>query len=287
MAGMIAFLGCGEMNEAILAGLLKAGTAPEGVVATVRRAEHAAELRGRYPGVTFISSEEDPDGNRTACGGAAVVVLGVKPGATAELARAVSPALRRDAVVVSVAAALPLAQLEAALPEGQPVVRSMPNTPLKVGRGIVSLSPGSSCGPEHLERAGEIFRGSGTVVEVPEEQIALVSAISGSGPAYAYYLAETMADAGVELGLEPGLAELLARETVAGAGWMLSEPGATASTLRQAMTGPETITSRAINVFNELGMPGIVAEGARATVRRTAEITAQLDGDSRPPQALS
>lgn len=284
---MIAFLGCGEMNEAILAGLLKAGTAPEGVTATVRRAERAAELRGQYPGVTFLSTEEDPDGNRTACEGAAVVVLGVKPGATAELAQAVSPALRPDAVVVSVAAALPLAQLEAALPEGQPVVRSMPNTPLKVGRGIVSLSPGSSCSAEQLQQARSIFNGAGTVVEVPEEQIALVSAISGSGPAYAYYLAETMAAAGVELGLDPELAGLLARETVAGAGLMLAEPGATAGALRAAMTGPETITSRAIRVFDELGMPGIVAEGARATVRRTAEVTAQLGGDSRPAQALS
>ena len=278
MAGMIAFLGCGEMNEAIMAGLLSSGTAARDVVATVRRTDRAAELHERYPGVAFISTGDNPDGNLAACKAAAVVVLGVKPGATAELARAVSPALQPDTVVVSVAAALPLAVLEAALPEGQPVVRGMPNTPLKVGRGVTSLSPGSHCGPEHLDRAREIFRGSGVVAEVPEEQIALVSAISGSGPAYAYYLAEAMAAAGADLGLDPELAELLARETVAGAGLMLAGPGAGATALRQAMTGPETITSRAINVFNELGMPGIVAEGARATVRRTAEITALLDG---------
>lgn len=273
---MIAFLGCGEMNEAIMAGLLKAGTSPDRVVATVRSADRAAALRGSYPGVTVISTEENPDGNRAACIGAAVVVLGVAPGATAELARAVSPALRRDAVVVSVAAALPLAQLEAALPEGQAVVRSMPNTPLKMGRGIVSLSPGRSCTSVQLQQARSIFEGSGTVVEVPEEQIALVSAISGSGPAYAYYLAEAMAAAGAGLGLEEELAELLARETVAGAGLMLGAPGATAAALRQAMTGPETITSRAIAVFEERGFPGIIAEGAGATVKRTGEVTARL-----------
>jgi len=276
MTSMIAFLGCGEMNEAIMAGLLKAGTAPEDVVATVRRAERVPGLASRYPGVRIISSEEEPEGNRSACEGAAVVVLGVKPGDTVGLARAIGPSLRPDAVVVSVAAALPLAQLEAALPQGQPVIRSMPNTPLKLGRGVVSLSPGSTCSPAQLQQARAVFEGSGTVVEVPEEQIALVSAISGSGPAYAYYLAEAMAAAGEELGLDRELSELLAQETVAGAGLMLSEPGATATALRNAMTGPETITSRAIAVFDGRDVPGIIAEGARATVKRTAEITALL-----------
>ena len=278
MGGMIAFLGCGEMNEAILAGLLKAGTAPDEVVATVRRAERVPGLAGRYPGVRFISVEEQPDGNRTASTGAAVVVLGVKPGETVGLARNIAPSLRPDAVVVSVAAALPLAQLEAVLPEGQPVIRSMPNTPLKLGRGVVSLSPGSHCTPAHLQQAKALFEGSGTVVEVPEEQIALVSAISGSGPAYAYYLAEAMAAAGEKLGLDPELAEHLARETVAGAGLVLGEPGATAAALRQAMTGPGTITSHAIAVFEGRDLPGIIAEGARATVERTAEVTAELNG---------
>ena len=154
----------------------------------------------------------------------------------------------------------------------------MPNTPLKLGRGVVSLSPGSFCAPAQLQQARAVFEGSGTVVEVPEEQIALVSAISGSGPAYAYYLAEAMAAAGEELGLDRELSELLARETVAGAGLMLGEPGATATALRKAMTGPETITSRAIAVFDGRDVPGIIAEGARATVKRTAEITAQLGG---------
>jgi pyrroline-5-carboxylate reductase len=279
MGSMIAFLGCGEMNEAIMAGLLKAGTAPGDVVATVRRAERAAALAERYPGVRFIPGDEDPDGNRTACEGAAVVLLGIKPGETAGLAREIGPSLRPDAVVVSVAAALPLAQLEAALPAGQPVVRSMPNTPLKLGRGVVSLSPGSACTSAQLQQARAVFEGSGTVVEVPEEQIALVSAISGSGPAYAYYLAEAMASAGEKLGLDPELAELLARETVAGAGLMLGAPGATATELRKAMTGPGTITSHATAVFDRRDVPGIIVEGARATVRRTAEITAHLTGE--------
>jgi len=282
---MIAFLGCGEMNEAILAGLLKAGTAPEDVVATVRRAERVPALAGRYPGVRFISTEDQPDGNRTACAGAAVVVLGVKPGETVELARNISPSLRPDAVVMSVAAALPLAQLEAVLPERQAVLRSMPNTPLKLGRGVVSLSPGTSCTPAQLQQARAVFEGSGTVVEIPEEQIALVSAISGSGPAYAYYLAEAMAAAGETLGLDPELSELLARETVAGAGLMLGEPGATAAVLRKSMTGPGTITSTAIAMFEARGLPGIIAEGAGATVKRTAEITAELSGTAAQTRA--
>lgn len=264
------------MNEAILSGLVDAGTDPADIVATVRRAERAAELAERHHGITAIAGEEEPDNNRQATKGSAVVVLGVKPVGIADLAREISGSLSPDTVVVSVAAAVSIAQLEAALPTGQPVIRSMPNTPAKLGRGVVSVSPGTNCTPEQLQAVKDILKGAGTVVEVPEEQVDALSAISGSGPAYAFYLAEAMAAAGVELGLDAELALLLARETVAGAGLMLAEPGADPASLRKAVTSPNGTTERAIATFDEQGIPAIIAAGARAAADRAAEITQQL-----------
>lgn len=276
MSNRIAFLGCGSMNEAILAGLLEAGTDPADVVATVRRAGRASELAERYHGITAIAGEEEPDNNKQATKGAGVVILGVKPVGTTDLAREISPALSPDTVVVSVAAAVSIAQLEAALPPGQPVIRTMPNTPAKLGRGVVSVSPGSHCTPGQLQKVKDILQGAGTVVEVPEEQVDALSAISGSGPAYAFYLAEAMASAGEELGLDRELSLLLARETVAGAGLMLAEPGADPTALRKAVTSPNGTTERAIATFDEQGIPAIIAAGARAAADRAAEITRQL-----------
>lgn len=278
MSNRIAFLGCGSMNEAILSGLLEAGTDPADVVATVRRAGRAAELAERYHGVTAIAGEEEPDNNKQATKGSGVVILGVKPVGISDLAREISGALSPSTVVVSVAAAVSIAQLEAALPAGQPVIRSMPNTPAKLGRGVVSVSAGTNCTREQLQRVKDVLQGAGTVVEVPEEQVDALSAISGSGPAYAFYLAEAMAAAGAELGLDRELSLLLARETVAGAGFMLAEPGADPTALRKAVTSPNGTTERAIATFDERGLPSIIAAGARAAADRAAEITKQLGG---------
>ncbi|MBT2532352.1 pyrroline-5-carboxylate reductase [Arthrobacter sp. ISL-48] len=276
MSNRIAFLGCGSMNEAILSGLLEGGTDPSDIVATVRRADRAAELAERHHGITAIAGEEEPDNNKQAAKGSAVVILGVKPPGIADLAREISGSLSPGTIVISVAAAVSLAQLEAALPDGQPVIRTMPNTPAKLGRGVVSVSPGSHCTPEQLQKAKDILKSAGTVVEVPEDQVDALSAISGSGPAYAFYLAEAMASAGVELGLPPELSLLLARETVAGAGFMLAEPGADPSALRKAVTSPNGTTERAIATFDDRGIPSIIAAGARAAADRAAEITKQL-----------
>lgn len=263
------------MNEAILGGLLAAGTDPSDVVATVRRAERADELAHRH-GIMAIAGAEDPDNNKLAAKGAGVVILGVKPVGITDLAREISPVLAPNTIVVSVAAAVSIAQLEAALPPGQPVIRTMPNTPAKLGRGVISVSAGSSVTPEQLQQVTDLLSAAGTVVEIPEEQVDALSAISGSGPAYAFYLAEAMAAAGVELGLDPELSLRIARETVAGAGYMLAEPGADPTALRVAVTSPNGTTERAIAAFNDGGIPSIIADGARAAAARAAEITQQL-----------
>jgi pyrroline-5-carboxylate reductase len=276
VSGRIAFLGCGSMNEAVLAGLLSAGTPAGSITATVRRSERAAELRGRYPGLTVLAENEDPEANAKAAAGASVAVLGVKPVGITALCRSISAVLDRDTVVVSVAAAVTIATMQAALPAGQPLVRTMPNTPLQVGRGAVGLAGAAGVSEAQLQLAAAVFAGAGTVVTVPEEQLDAVSAVSGSGPAYAFYLAEAMAAAGVELGLDAGLAMTLARETVAGAGLMLARPGADPAALRKAVTSPNGTTERAIATFDAAGLPAIIAAGARAAQARAAQISAEL-----------
>ncbi len=271
----LTFLGCGSMNEAILSGILAGGLPAAQVSATVRRPERAAELRERH-GITVLANNEDAEANRTAVAGADVVIIGVKPVGVAALLEEISPALPGGAVVISVAAAVSIEMLEAGLPAGQPVIRSMPNTPSKVGRGVVSISAGTSATEATMALAAELLSATGRVVQVPEDQVDAVSAVSGSGPAYAFYLAEAMARAGVELGLDPELSTILARDTVAGAGYMLAEPGADATALRRGVTSPNGTTEAAIRTFDEQDLPGVIARGARAAAERAAEITAEL-----------
>jgi len=271
----LTFLGCGSMNEAILSGILAGGLPAAQVTATVRRPERAAELRERH-GISVLANNEDAEANRTAVAGADVVIIGVKPVGVAALLEEISSALPAGAVVISVAAAVSLQMLEAGLPAGQPVIRSMPNTPSKVGRGVVSISAGSSATEATMALAAELLSATGRVVQVPEDQVDAVSAVSGSGPAYAFYLAEAMARAGVELGLDPELSTVLARDTVAGAGYMLAEPGADAAALRRGVTSPNGTTEAAIRTFDEEDLPGVIARGARAAAERAAEITAEL-----------
>ncbi|AMM33943.1 Pyrroline-5-carboxylate reductase [Sinomonas atrocyanea] len=275
MSNQIAFLGTGSMNGAIMGGLLAAGFPKTDIVATVRRRESASELAERY-GVTVMAWDEESDSNAQAARGASIVVIGVKPVGVAAVAREIAPVLSPGAVVVSVAAAVSIEQLERELPEGQPVIRTMPNTPSRLGKGVVALARGTHATTEQVEHIKKLFGGLGLVVEVSEDQIAAVSAVSGSGPAYAFYLAEAMAKAGESLGLEPRLALQLARETVVGAGYMLDEPGADPAALRRAVTSPKGTTEQAIRVFDERGLPGIIADGARAAVERSDEITREL-----------
>jgi pyrroline-5-carboxylate reductase len=189
-----------------------------------------------------------------------------------DLATEIAPALSGHTVVVSVAAAITVEKLEASLPASQPVVRSMPNTPLQVGKGVVALARGTHADDAAVDAARAVFAGSGKVYEVVEDQIDVVSAVSGSGPAYAFYLAEAMADGGVELGLDPELAGELAAATIAGAGVMLEAPGAQAAALRKAVTSPKGTTEQAIATFDARGVREAIAEGEQNAVKRSLEM---------------
>ncbi|MEX5301875.1 pyrroline-5-carboxylate reductase [Kocuria sabuli] len=275
MTPVLAFLGCGSMNGSILRGVLASGVPVEQIRATVRSEDSARPLR-EETGVRAYVTGEDPEANRRAAREADVVLLGVKPVGILDLAREIAPALRPGTVVASVAAGISLEALEQVLPAGQPVVRTMPNTPSSVGRGVVSVTPGTATTPEQTRAVRRVLEAVGTVVEVPEEQVDAVTGVSGSGPAYVFLLAEAMQHAGERMGLPADVARVLAKETVSGAGELLRPAGADPAALRKAVTSPKGTTDRAITTFQENGFEDLVAAAARASADRSAELTREF-----------
>ncbi|MEX3599267.1 pyrroline-5-carboxylate reductase [Kocuria carniphila] len=275
---VLSFLGSGSMNGSILRGVLASGTPAGRVRATTKSASSAEKLR-EDTGVTVLSGEENEKANLEAVKGADVVLLGVKPYAILDLAREIAPALEPKTVVASVAAGITLEALEKALPEGQPVVRTMPNTPSSVGRGVISVTPGTHTTKEQLEAVREVLSSVATVVEVEEHLVRAVTGVSGSGPAYVFYLAEAMQQAGEKLGLPSDVARVLAKETVAGAGVLLSPDDADPAALRKAVTSPGGTTEKAINTFDDQGLRDVIAAGVTASAERGDEMEQEYCGD--------
>lgn len=277
---IITFLGTGSMNGSIMSGLLAGGTAPERVRATTRSAASARKLKESLPedqrDVTVYSGEDNESANLDAVKDADVVLLGVKPKGILDLAAEIKDALADDALVISVAAGIDLAMLEGELRAGQPVIRSMPNTPSRVGRGVIALAAGTHCTPEQLKLAHEVLANSGTVLDVAEDQINAVTGVSGSGPAYAFFLAEAMQKAGEAMGLDSETARLLAKETVSGAGELLHADDADPEALRKAVSSPNGTTERAINVFAEGGLVELTEKAAKASASRGAEMVEEF-----------
>lgn len=274
---VLSFLGTGSMNGSILRGVLAGGTPAERVRATTKSASSAEALRADT-GVTVLSGEENAKANLEAVKGADVVLLGVKPYAILGLAREIAPALQPGTVVASVAAGITLDALEKALPQGQPVVRTMPNTPSSVGRGVISVTPGTHTTPDQLNAVKEVLSSVATVVEVEEHLVRAVTGVSGSGPAYVFYLAEAMQQAGEKLGLPSDVARVLAKETVAGAGVLLSPDDADPAALRKAVTSPGGTTEKALDTFDERGLKDVIAAGAAASAERGDEMEQEYCG---------
>ncbi|UXN33202.1 pyrroline-5-carboxylate reductase [Glutamicibacter sp. M10] len=270
----LSFLGTGSMNGAILRGIVASGHDPKLITATIRSDKRAAELREL--GINVLVSEEDSSANAKAAADSDIIFLGVKPVGITDLCEEISESLTAEKVVVSVAAAITLASMQAHLPADQPVIRSMPNTPLMVGAGVVGLSPAQSVSETQTALVSDLLSGSGDVHVIDESQQNALSAISGSGPAYAFYLAEAMANAGVAMGLDEKLSIDLARATVAGAGKMLSDPNANPGELRKAVTSPKGTTEQAILTFDEQGIPKIIAAGTQAAAARAAKLSEEL-----------
>lgn len=271
---VLAIIGVGKMGEALLAGVLRGGWPAADLRAVDAAPGRADQIAAQYG----VAALPDP----AACADADVVLVAVKPADTAAVAQQLGDAARGRGtaapIVISAAAGVPIAMYERRLPAGSPVIRVMPNTPALIGQGMTAISPGQAAGAAQLGLAHRIFAAVGDVVDVPEAQLDAVTAISGSGPAYVFLLAEALADAGAALGLDPGVALALARQTLAGSGAMLRESADSPAALRQAVTSPGGTTAAALEVFAARDLPGIVREAAGAAARRGAQMGEQFGG---------
>ncbi|HEU5420064.1 MAG TPA: pyrroline-5-carboxylate reductase [Streptosporangiaceae bacterium] len=238
---MIAVLGAGKMGEALTSGMLRAGTSPAQVVAAVRRADRAAQLTDAY-GIEVLSPA-------AAAGRAQTLLITVKPQDMAALLAEIAPAVSADKLVISVAAGIPTRFIESRLSGEVPVVRVMSNTPVLVDEAMSVISAGAYASEEHLQRAEELLRPVGRVLRIPESQQDAATALSGSGPAYVYFLVEAMVDAGILLGMPRANALEMVRQAVYGAATMLRESGEHPVILREAVTSPGGTT---INAIREL-----------------------------------
>jgi pyrroline-5-carboxylate reductase len=264
----IAVLGGGNLGSAILTGLADAG------VPDLRVTTRSAASAARYAGgpVTAAALEHGPEANARAIDGAGIVISGVKPAGTADLLRAIGPALASGVVVVSLAVGTPLAPLEAALPAGTQVVRAMPNTPVRVRQGVTGLARGSAVTDAGFAAVQEAFGLLGEVVVLDDDRIDRISTISGSGPAYVYLLLERFSAAAVGLGFERRDAERIVQQTFAGALALLDASGETPEALRRAVTSPGGTTAAAVAVFEERDLGGLIADALAGALRRADEL---------------
>ena len=264
----LAVLGVGVMGETLLSGLLRAGWTPDRIVGTDRRPERQVELRAKY-GIAMVDNVEAATDVHT-------VLLVVKPQDMADLLAEIGPVLTPGTLVVSLAAGVDTASIEAQLPAGTPVVRVMPNTPAQVDEGMAAISPGSSTTPEHLERVTEILSATGRVVAVPERYQDAVTAISGSGPAYLFFVVEAMIEAGVHLGLPRDTATELVVQTMLGSAKLLRETGEHPTVLRERVTSPGGTTAAAIRQLEDHKVRAAflsAIEAARDRSRDLAEVS--------------
>lgn len=263
----LALIGAGQMGETVLAGLLAAGWSATDIVIAEASPEREAEVVARR-GVTAAGPAE-------AAAQAPIVLVVVKPHHVAGLLADIAGHLTDDALIVSLAAGITTAALEAALPQGTPVVRVMPNTPAQVGQGMYALSAGSAATDDHLAQVEQILAATGRVVIVPESQQDAVTALSGSGPAYVFLIAEAMIEAGVAQGLTRATATELTVQTLFGSATLLRETGGHPALLRERVTSPGGTTAAGLRELERHGVRTALAEAIAAAHDRSVELGAQ------------
>src|SRR5437667_5520062 len=264
----IAILGAGRIGESLLAGLLSSGwRKPGDIVVTGRREEHLKELTERHGIEATLSNPE-------AVADAGLVVIAVKPQDFDILLGEIGGLLTPEQTVLSVAAAIPTAQIEARRAPGVPVVRAMPNAPALVHEGMAGICAGAHAGDEHLALAEEILSHLGDVVRVPERAMDAVTAVSGSGPAYFALLAEAMIEAGILLGLSREITTRLVVQTMLGTAHLLRDERMHPVELREAVTSPGGTTIRAIRELERAGVRAAFLNAIQAAMERSRELAA-------------
>jgi pyrroline-5-carboxylate reductase len=261
---MITILGAGKMGEALLSGLLRAGRPPSDVAVVVRRADRGEELREAY-GVPVLTAEE-------AAKDASTLVIAVKPQDMARMLDEIAPFVSASQLVISVAAGITTSFIERRFPVEVPVVRVMSNTPVLVDEAMSVISAGSYASEPQLRRTEELLRPVGKVLRIPESQQDAATALSGSGPAYVYYLVEAMVDAGILLGMPRRTALEMVTQAVYGAATMLKDSGEHPVILREAVTSPGGTTISAIRELEKHGVRAAFLAAIEAARDRGREL---------------
>lgn len=269
----IAILGAGSMGGAILSGLLSPEVHAEGIVATNRTEAKAAALResiAGHEGVVSLALESDPDATATALRRARLVLLGVKPAMVPGLLGDIRELLEPDAIVVSLAAGVTVATMEALVP--QVVFRSMPNTPSVVRLGVTGIAAGTRATSDDAALVRALFETVGAVVELPESQIDALSTISGSGPAYVFFLIERLTETALGLGFDEAQARVMVEQTFRGASELLAASDVGPAELRRRVTSPKGTTERAIEVLESADLTNLFDRATAAALARAAEM---------------
>jgi len=269
----IAFLGAGNMAEALVKGLLRAGVAtPDEILCTDRRHERGPELQKRY-GVRFTTS------NVEAVKAAGVVVLSVKPQVMDKLLEEIGPALDASKLVISIAAGVPLAAIERKVGHGVRIIRTMPNTPALVGAGATALSAGEHATEADLVQAKALFDAIGMTVVVDEPLLDAVTGLSGSGPAYIFLIIEALADGGVKAGLARAQAQDLAAQTVFGSAKLLIETGEHPGRLKDQVTSPGGTAIAGLHTLEAGGLRTTLMNAVEAATLRSRQLGKKFLGE--------
>jgi pyrroline-5-carboxylate reductase len=268
----VAVMGVGAMGGALVTGLLDAGWPPSDLTLVEQRTDRLHELIELTGCHGFSDPESGIDGQD-------VIVLAVKPQGIHEALAALAGRVGSDQVVVALVAGVPLSVYERVLGE-VPMIRTMPNTPALIREGVTGMAPGPHARPVHVERARAVLAAVGRVEEVTEEQIDAVTAISGSGPAYVFLLAESLMAAAMEQGLAPETADGLVRQLIKGAGALLAGSELGPDELRVQVTSPGGTTAAALGVFEAGGFRELVSDAVEAAAVRSRELGAAAADES-------
>ena len=258
-------LGGGKMGTALIGGLLDGGYEPDSLAVAEVDPDRRRDLEVQFPKVRVVPS------GAWAVADADVVVVAVKPGDVVASLEGALDALPRDALVLSIAAGVTIATLEASAP-GRPVVRAMPNTPALVGQGVSAIAPGATATEEHLELAERLLRSVGIVVRVAESQLDAVTGLSGSGPAYVMLVAEALTEAGVLVGLPRPIAAQLVEQTLLGSATLLAHSDDGPEALRAAVTSPGGTTAAGLRELEARGVRAAFLDAVAAATERSRDL---------------
>ena len=260
------------MASAILSGLLSPTVTCEGPIQLTNRSATSAARFTQEPRVHAVSLDADTSANLHAVENARIVIVAVKPAMVADLLDEISPALQQGTIVVSVAGGVTTATMEAHLPASVSVIRTMPNTPAQVGKAVTGLCAGTTATQEDIDLITQLFSTVGDVITLQESQIDALGALSGSGPAYVFYMIEQLTTVALEYGFTPEQAKVMIQGTFEGAVDLLAASGEEPSELRRQVTSPKGSTERAIAVFDQDDLTQTFRTAIAAAIARSEEM---------------